>query len=165
MINERQSQDYSDSCDTKILAYPCGFKGHQIEWNGYTLVGTGDTQECVKQVQRLLPHPEKPLDNHHVHAGRVVGGIEHPPISGKFFAMSLYFFTLDSLRVLSHPKKEAHKALNASWPTLSIEELSNALEGLCSRSWAGDLEEIQHHAHDFTRAEVLPHRCFESVYM
>lgn len=28
-----------------------------------------------------------------------------------------------------------------------------------------DLEDIQHDAHDFTRAEVLPHRCIESVYM
>jgi hypothetical protein len=28
-----------------------------------------------------------------------------------------------------------------------------------------DLQDIQHDAHDFTRADVLPHRCLESVYM
>jgi GDA1/CD39 (nucleoside phosphatase) family len=74
--------------------------------------------------------------------------------------MSLYFFTLDSLRVLS-----SHHELNESWPQPSIKELADALEGLCGRSWAGDLEDIQHNSHEYTRAEVLPHRCFESVYM
>merc|ERR1712154_116995 len=42
---------------------------------------------------------------------------------------------------------------------------TDALQGLCSRSWKGDLENIVHNSHEFTRAEVLPHRCFESVYM
>ena len=69
--------------------------------------------------------------------GNKVGGVEHPPLRGKFFAMSLYYFSLDSLRVLSHPHAEAHEALNLSWPTPSIEELFNALDGLCSRSWQG----------------------------
>jgi hypothetical protein len=165
LISDRQAQYHSDSCDTKMITYPCGFKGHLIEYEGYTFVGSGDADECVKQVQRLLPHPEVSLDNHHDHTGKTVGGIEHPPVSGKFFAMSLYFFTLDSLRVLSHPKEDAHEVLNTSWPRPSIDELYNALEGLCSRSWSGDLEQIQHNAHEFTRAEVLPHRCFESVYM
>ena len=165
LIIESKMEDRSDSCDTKMIPYPCGFKGYQLEWASYTLIGTGDVNACAKQVQRLLPHPEHPMDNHHEHAGQTVGGIEHPKVRGKFFAMSLYFFTLDSLRVLSHPKADAHEALNSSWPRPSIDELTDALEGLCSRSWAGDLEDIQYQAHKFTRAEVLPHRCFESVYM
>jgi len=160
LIMERHMEDHTNSCDTKIILYPCGFKGHVIEWNDYTFIGTGDADECGRQIQRLLSHPEESIDNHHEHIGRKVGGVDHPPVRGKFFAMSLYFFALDSLRVLS-----AHDALNLSWPRPSIEELSDALDGLCSRSWKGDLEEIQHQAHQFTRAEVLPHRCFESVYM
>ena len=63
---------------------------------------------------------------------RTVGGIEHPPVKGKFFAMSLFFFTLDCLRELSH-----HKELNVSWPTPKISELVDALDGLCSRRWNG----------------------------
>ncbi|CAB9520410.1 Nucleoside-diphosphatase mig-23 [Seminavis robusta] len=160
LISGRLAQDHSDSCDTKVILYPCGFKGHQITWNDFTLIGTGDAGECTKQVQRLLPHPEEAIDNHHEHSGRVVGGIEHPTVRGRFFAMSLYFFTLDSLRVLS-----SHDDLDTAWPQPSINELTDALEGLCSRAWQGDLEEIQHNAHQFTRAEVLPHRCFESCYM
>jgi hypothetical protein len=163
-VNEHKTQlKAEDSCDAMVLDNPCTFKGYEIEWEGYILVGTGDALRCVQEVQRLIPHPEEP---DHIHSlGSHVGGVQHPPVRGKFFAMSLYFFTLDSLRELSHPDKEAYEALNLSWPTPSIAELYNALDGLCSRSWEGDLEDIQHNAHAFTRAEVLPHRCLESVYM
>jgi hypothetical protein len=170
-VNDQQVYDDEKSCISKVLDNPCANTGYEIEWEGYTLVGTGEAHECVRQVQRLIPHHEKVYDRKDdalVNDGKesfVVGGVEHPPLQGKFFAMSLYFFTLDSLRELSHPSKEAHEALNLSWPTPSIDELHNALDGLCSRSWEGDLEEIQHEAHAFTRAEVLPHRCLESVYM
>lgn len=175
-IQERQAAEQdSESCDSKMLKNPCAFKGYALEWEGYTLVGTGDTDECIRQVQRLIPHPANSKSTGTVSASgssadsqerrRVVGGVEHPPIRGKFFAMSLYFFTLDSLRVLSEPHREAHEALNLSWPTPSLDELHNALYGLCSRSWYGDLYDIQHNSHKYTRAEVLPHRCFESVYM
>lgn len=161
---QQQEKEYQDACGDKYIDNPCGFKGYELEWKGYILLGTGDTAECVKQVQQLIPHDDK-VHNDTILPGNKVGGVEHPPLRGKFYAMSLYYFSLDSLRVLSHPHAEAHEALNLSWPTPSIEELFNALDGLCSRSWQGDLEEIQHDAHDFTRAEVLPHRCIESVYM
>jgi Golgi nucleoside diphosphatase len=157
----KEVEEYgADACVSKIIDNPCTFPGYEIEWKGYQLMGTGDTKACVEQVQRLIPHyePDKKL-------GGRVGGVKHPPVRGKFFAMSLFFFTLDSLRVLSHPSKDAHEALNLSWPNPSIQELYDALDGLCSRSWHEDLADIQHEAHAYTRAEVLPHRCLESVYM
>jgi len=151
-----------DACTSEVLENPCSFRGYMTEWEGYTLVGTGSAQECIRQVQRLIPHAtEEVVEN----LGTHVGGVEHPPVHGKFFAMSLYFFALDSLRELSTNNKEAYEALNLSWPNPSIQELYNALDGLCGRAWHGDLEDIQHSAHAFTRAEVLPHRCIESVYM
>lgn len=156
-------------CDAKLIANPCGFAGHQSEWQGYVLLGTGRTGACIERVQQLIPHPhpngDLAMNVLEPTLGKHVGGVEHPPVRGKFFAMSLYFFSLDSLRELSHPSKEAHEALSRSWPNPSIEELHNALDGLCSRPWKGDLEDIQHNAHQFTRAEVLPHRCIEAVYM
>lgn len=161
-VNDRllRKDDNTKNHDSNQISNPCFFAGYEIEWKGYKLVGTGDATKCVQQVQRLIPHyePDEKL-------GGVVGGVEHPPIRGRFFAMSLYYFALDSLRVLSHPLKEAHEALNQSWPNPSIRELHEALHGLCSRSWHEDLIDIQHDAHTYTRAEVLPHRCFESVYM
>ena len=165
IISERLSEDEtSESCASHFIENPCANKGYQQEYNGFVLFGTGDTDECIKQVRRHIPHAEETHEDH-TGLGTKVGGVEHPPIQGKFFAMSLYFFTLDSLRVLSEPHEDAHKALNLSWPTPSIEELHDALYGLCSRSWEGDLEDIQHNAHEFTRPAVLPHRCIESVYM
>lgn len=161
-VREHQAKvTEQNACDAHVLENPCTFKGYQMQWHGYTFIGTGDAHECVQQVLRLIPHPEE--TDQHQWLGRQVGGVQHPPVRGKFLAMSLYFFTLDSLRVLSRGK--ASETLNASWPTPSIQELFDALEGMCSRSWQGDLEEIQHAAHAFTRPEVLPHRCLESVYM
>lgn len=143
------------------ISNPCANHGYTLEWKGYTLIGTGNAAECASQIKRLIPHHDA---DEEVELGGRVGGVEHPPLRGKFFAMSLYFFSLDSLRVLSHPAKDAHDALNASWPNPSIAELYNALDGLCGRSWQDDLEHDDH-GHAFTRAEVLPHRCLEAVYM
>jgi GDA1/CD39 (nucleoside phosphatase) family len=162
-IQDRKRQEVEEGegcCASRVIDNPCTFPGYEIEWKGYQLSGTGDAKSCIEQVQRLIPHydPDEEL-------GGRVGGVKHPPVRGKFFAMSLFFFSLDSLRVLSHPSKEAHDALNLSWPTPSIQELHDALDGLCSRNWHEDLAEIQHEAHVYTRPEVLPHRCLESVYM
>jgi hypothetical protein len=176
-VQDRKQEDAStdvDSCSTKLIDNPCTFVGYEIEWKGYQLIGTGDATACVNQVQRLIPHYEASSDDTAAALlGGRVGGVEHPPVRGKFFAMSLFYFSLDSLRHLSsgttmsenQNHKEAHEALNLSWPTPSIQELHDALDGLCSRSWSTDLEHIQHEAHAYTRAEVLPHRCVEAVYM
>lgn len=187
-VNERdrlQANEASHSSSNAILN-PCSFEGYVFDWKGYEFVGTGDAKQCAMEVNRLIPHHEEPVDHDYyddnyyydyndeeedfiggvlVHNNamtkrRKVGGVHHPPVRGKFFAMSLFFFTLDCLRELS-----GHAALNASWPTPSIGELTDALDILCSRKWHGDLEHIQHNSHEFTRAEVLPDRCFEAVYM
>ena len=159
---EEEENEDPESCASSFIQNPCANKGFQTEWEGYTLYGTGDTQECIRQTQRLIPHAEIPHDNHEEFENRV-GGVDHPPVRGKFLAMSLYFFSLDSLRVFSEPDDEAHKAINLSWPNPSIEELHNALDGLCSRDWHGDMA-LQEGAHSFTRAEVLPHRCRNSLH-
>jgi hypothetical protein len=165
LVAEQSSveQETHDRCVSKVISNPCANKGYAVEWEGFTLVGTGDTQECIRYAQRLIPHPEVPV--HGPTGGKgVVGGVEHPPVRGKFLAMSLYFFSLDSLRVFSKPNEEAHKALDEAWPNPSIQELENALDGLCSRDWHTDMA-LQEGEHSFTRAEVLPHRCIETVYM
>jgi golgi apyrase len=164
LVEERakEEEESPESCGAKVIFNPCANIGYEVEWQGYTLYGAGNTNECIRYARRLIPHPESPVDMHSY--GKVVGGVEHPPIRGKFLAMSLYFFSLDSLRVFSKPNEEAHRALNLSWPNPSIQELEDALDGLCSRDWHTDMA-LQEGAHSFTRAEVLPHRCLETVYM
>jgi hypothetical protein len=168
-VQEAQQQAADENtCQVKTLENPCAFRGHEATWMGYTLVGTGQAHECVTQVQRHIPHPEDTVEKtlEKAAVGTQVGGIAHPPVHGrKFVAMSLYFFTLDALRSLSHPDPEAYEALNLSWPNPSINELFDALDGLCSRQWEGDLSEIAHDAHAFTKPHVLPHRCLEAVYI
>lgn len=163
LVEERQAESDSLHCANKVIQNPCANKGFKAEWMGFTLVGTGDADGCIQQTRRLIPHPELPHDTPE-EINNQVGGVEHPPISGKFLAMSLYFFAFDSLRIFSEPHQEAHNALSSSWPNPSIQELQDALHGLCSRDWEGDMEHL-HSVHPFTRKEVLPHRCFETVYM
>lgn len=161
----QEEGDYPESCVSKYIHNPCANVGYTVEWQGYTLVGTGDTKGCIQQTQRLIPHPEIPLnyshhdDNTPMRRQNIVGGIEHPPVRGKFLAMSLYFFTLDSLREFSN-----YEPLHLSWPTPSIQELHDALEGLCARDWHSDMA-LQEGVHQYSRPAVLPHRCIESVYL
>lgn len=174
-----------DASSQPVIVNPCSFVGYENEYRGYLLRGTGNAVLCAEQINRLIPHHDNVIDleelfdenletaHKHIIAStekqqtqeetkrKLVGGVEHPPIHGKFYGMSLYFFTLDCLRELSDPDHPIH----LSWPTPSIEELTHALDGFCSRKWQGDLEEVQHEAHEHTRAEVLPHRCVEAVYM
>jgi len=129
--------------DDNIIYNPCFFAGYEMEFKGFVLHGTGDAESCQDAILEQLHLPQ---------------GL--PKIRGKFFGMSLYFFTLDCLRELS-----GDVDLHLAWPTPSIEELSQALHTFCGRDWTGDLEDIQHTAHIHSRAEILPHRCFESVYL
>ncbi|KAL7439420.1 hypothetical protein ACHAXM_006694 [Skeletonema potamos] len=180
----KQRQGNTVNSSPPVIVNPCSFVGYENEYRGYLLRGTGDAILCAEQINRLIPHHDNVIDldelfdenleaaqkhissteEQHKRAEtkrKIVGGVEHPPIHGKFYGMSLYFFTLDCLRELSDPDHPIH----LSWPTPSIEELTHALDGFCSRKWQGDLEEVQHEAHEHTRAEVLPHRCVEAVYM
>lgn len=163
LVKERQGERYDESCANKVILNPCANVGYTVDWEGFTLVGTGNTKECIRLTQRLIPHPELAHDGHQ-EIERRVGGVENPPVTGKFLAMSLFFFSLDSLRVFSKPNDKAHKALNLSWPNPSIQELHDALDGLCSRDWEEDMA-MQIGTHSFTREDVLPHRCIESVFM
>ena len=167
----------SEADETKIFN-PCSFSGYEMSYKGHTLIGTGNARICAEQIFRLIPFHDNVIDLDELYDENIessiskeeqrdttkrnmVGGIEHPPLRGKFYGISLYFFTLDCLRELSDPDHPIH----VSWPTPSIEELTHALDAFCAREWQGDLEDVQHEAHEHTRAEVLPHRCIEAVYM
>jgi hypothetical protein len=175
---KRKSQKKESEINLPVINNPCSFVGYQMTYKGFNLFGTGNSIQCAEQINRLIPHRDNVIDldelldenigsrsnekqEQPTTKRKMVGGVEHPPIRGKFYGMSLYFFTLDCLRELSDPSHP----INISWPTPSIEELTHALNAFCARKWQGDLEEVQHEAHEHTRAEVLPHRCIEAVYM
>eukprot|EP00551_Chaetoceros_affinis_P007341 CAMPEP_0203676228 /NCGR_PEP_ID=MMETSP0090-20130426/23926_1 /ASSEMBLY_ACC=CAM_ASM_001088 /TAXON_ID=426623 /ORGANISM="Chaetoceros affinis, Strain CCMP159" /LENGTH=712 /DNA_ID=CAMNT_0050542717 /DNA_START=348 /DNA_END=2486 /DNA_ORIENTATION=- len=160
--------------DEKVILNPCSFQGYKTEWKGYILLGTGNSRQCTNEVNRLIPHHEKVHDstttgnnenfsygNKKSERSNVVGGIEHPPISGEFYAMSLFFFVMDCVR--TYTKDET---LLRTWPKPSIHELSNAVESFCSKHWLHDIiDKHGDNAHMYTRREILSERCFESVYI
>jgi hypothetical protein len=175
--NQSSNQSNNNKqCASHLIENPCAFVGYQHVYRDYTFLGTGQAHQCRQQVQRLLFHPDE-HDRFDLQ-GTHVANIAHPPIHNndgnsngrgqqqqRFMAMSLYFFVLDSLRELSTGNATAHMELNQSWPTPSIRHLHDALDGLCSRSWHDDLQWIQDTAHAFTRPQILPQRCLESVYL
>ena len=174
-LNQKKEDDGEQEKMTRIIYNPCSFKGYQTEWKGFTLVGTGDAQQCTREVNRLIPHHSDVYDhdnniNDSNDAGDeknqfnddfIVGGIEHPPINGEFYAMSLFFFVMDCVRTYTQDKK-----LLQSWPKPSLYELSVAIDSFCSKHWIDDLMyEKGDEIHQFTRKEILAERCFESVYI
>jgi len=176
---KRKTPKRESGSNLPVIDNPCSFVGYHMSYKGFTLLGTGNAIICAEQINRLIPHHDNVIDLDELYdenigstksnekqqqpttKRKMVGGVEHPPLRGKFYGMSLYFFTLDCLRELSDPSHP----INISWPTPSIDELTHALDAFCARKWQGDLEEVQHEAHEHTRAEVLPHRCIEAVYM
>jgi len=151
--------------DDTIIENPCLFQGFTAPFNQYTFTGTGNSSSCELLIQRLLPNLDLSHEKGWVAAERemerVVGGITHPPIRGKFYAMSLYFFALDCLRELSYHlpyQQDLKEQLHREWPSPRLHQLRHAVKGFCARSWVGDLEEIKHTAHQYSRPEILPYR-------
>ena len=116
---KQKDSDTTNVVSNNVILNPCSFVGYSMEHEGYVLLGTGDAIKCSKQVNRLIPYHDDTIDLEELYDEnmeqkdgsderimpkmKLVGGVEHPPIRGKFYGMSLYFFTLDCLRELSDP--------------------------------------------------------------
>lgn len=78
-----------------VVENPCTFVGYEEKFDGqYVLKGTGQAEKCVEVIKQVL-WPEG-------HCGSVpcyIDGIEHPPLQGEFYAMSVYFYALDCIRM------------------------------------------------------------------
>ena len=108
-----------------------------------------------------------------------------PSVRGvRFVAMSVYFFALDCLRELGphavrqvaqqHAKTDgdgagteeaaaaAHVALEAHWPSPSLEVIRAATRAFCSMEW-NYIETELRGLHKWTWDHQMPHRCFEVV--
>ena len=82
--------------DVVVIDNPCGFVGHEVEpIPGVILRGSGGGESCIKVVSDIL-WPEGSC----AQAPCFVDGVEHPPINGEFYGMSVYFYALDCIRHL-----------------------------------------------------------------
>jgi hypothetical protein len=181
-----ESSSVEDVCDSKIILNPCVFAGYRIEFEGYMLIGTGQAKQFVQQVRAVLKDDSTAIAAASTNSSSTtcsssyysVGGVQHPPVRGKFYAMSNYFYTLDSLRqfvVELHKDDDKQKdasasakaaaALQRSWPTPTLHELSQALPLFCNQAWHLILEQQEAVPHAYTQPHMLPRRCLEAVYM
>ena len=124
-----------------------------------------------------------------MNSNKVVGGIQHPSIynespslqqeqdintsslgddgsqSPDFLAMSLYFFTFDSIRVFTNDP-----IVNERWPKPTLLELENATSQYCTMNLVDDIYPLydmdpQNQPHPYTRKGIVQHRCMEAIYM
>ena len=144
----------------------------------YLLIGTGQPEQCTSLLFDLLwpsntCSREIPEGIANENAERVqmsrtsdarrrpcyLDSIGHPPVQGHYYAMSVYFYAYDSVRLLLGARGQE---LLPHWPTPTIEELESAAHTFCRTSWQGD---EWHDKHPYTNRKQLPHRCFESLYI
>ena len=109
LISEQEPQHFEN--DIRFIENPCTFKGYEQEVEtGIVLRGTGDSMRCLDIIKEIVwpqsdceygitdPNDKKPC---------FIDGIEHPPIKGHFFGMSVYFFAIDCIRELGTIKLDS----------------------------------------------------------
>jgi len=133
---------------------PCAFPGHEEWFKGHRLVGTGEAGLCGKEIRRMLWDEEHEKCTPNEPCG--LDGVRHPPLTGQFLAMSVFFFALDCMKQLG-PFDLPH------WPSPSIDEIETAASKFCAQSWGSLNTSSTNHA--FTRDDLLPYRCAEVVYI
>lgn len=139
-----------------VVDNPCGFPGHEEWFKGHRLLGTGLAEECGREIRRMLWDEEHESCTPNAPCG--LDGIRHPPLTGKFLAMSVFFFALDCMKQLG-PFDMPH------WPSPSIDEIERAAERFCAQEWGALNEQAAGQQHAFTRDDLLPYRCVEVVYI
>lgn len=147
---------------------PCTPAGYSMEHeeSGKTLIGSGDPSKCYEIIAQVIwadksceaaALSESPKEA--VKAGEpcYLGEVEHPPLRGKFYAMSVYFYALDAVQHLGDVKLE-------HWPTPSLHELKRAVHSFCETNW-DHAQSWLNRAHRYTQDRNVPNRCVESMYM
>lgn len=80
------------------VANPCTFTGYIEHFKGHRLVGTGDGDQCGVEIRKMLWEEAHETCSPNEPCG--LDGIRHPPLTGRFLAMSVFFFALDCMKQL-----------------------------------------------------------------
>merc|ERR1719231_1855991 len=103
------------------------------------MVGTGDVATCQKLIKEMLFDG---CDLDAVESGAKPGlgcgldAVRHPPIdrSTSFVAMSVYFFALDALRVITEAAEGSSPLPH--WPSPTVSEVLTVAERFCAMEWS-----------------------------
>jgi GDA1/CD39 (nucleoside phosphatase) family len=147
----------SISSPPAVISNPCTFMGHEhvfSEQKNITLTGSGDSEECIEVIKRVVWPLEECVGQTPCH----IDGIIHPPLSGHFYGMSVYFYAMDCIRQLGSTTLD-------SWPNPSINELEVAVSNFCRSEWSYVEENMLGGKHPYTRDDQVANRCLEGLYM
>ncbi|CAM9423834.1 unnamed protein product [Chrysoparadoxa australica] len=150
-------EEHLNSGRTGVLENPCGFHGRKEELRGVELQGTGDAEACTDVIRAAMWG----ADGAACRGGELcaIGDVAMPPISGDFYAMSVFFYGLDCVRQLGPVD------LDHVWPTPTLAQLYEAVSGFCEMDW-DHMSENMTSSHKYTQGEgLLQYRCLEAVYM
>jgi Golgi apyrase len=144
-------------------ANPCTPTGYSMEHegSGKTLVGSGDPARCYEMVTEVIWQDKicEAAASSKKEKGEpcYLAEVEHPPLKGKFYAMSVYFYALDAVQQLGSVELE-------HWPTPSLYELKQAVHSFCATDW-DHAQSWLNRAHRYTQDRNVPNRCVESMYL
>jgi GDA1/CD39 (nucleoside phosphatase) family len=92
-----------------VVHNPCFFQGYDLLMDtGLVVRGSGDSMKCMSILKEIL-WPDNSCENSNETDENgvflpkkpcYIDGVEHPPIRGHFYGMSVYFFAIDSVRHL-----------------------------------------------------------------
>lgn len=166
-VRERMEEKLvaSRSSSSKTVENPCAPTGHSVqhEESHTTLVGSGHAENCYEAVTEVIWEDkgcDAALSKSSLSSTSqpcYIMGVEHPPLQGKFYAMSVYFYALDAVHQLG-----AEKIKN--WPKPTIHDLKEAVYKFCASDWA-EAQSWMNRAHRYTQDRNVPNRCVESMYM
>jgi hypothetical protein len=142
----------------------------------YSVVGTGQPDECIEVLRHVLwpqryDQDEDGADDmaHHCSSnGCPVHDVHHPSVSQvspndsrrrQYYAMSVYYYALDCIRVFATEKFKLHH-----WPKPTISELQKAAKSFCNVPW-NNAEKHYLGQHEYTTNEQFPYRCMEGLYL
>lgn len=139
---------------------PCDLKGHAEEWEGKTLQGTGDAAQCAAALETLVFGEGKYAERCHPGSPCHIEGISMPPPpkDSTFVAMSVYFFALNSLRLLSPSPL-------TQWPYPTADEVWESVEAFCKVEWTAETQAAWDGKDSYTDTAELPRRCLHGVYV
>ena len=165
-VRERMEERLVAASSSNTVENPCAPAGHSVllgRDRGTTLVGSGHAEGCYEALtevmweekscaaasyKKSLAEDEPPC---------YIMGVEHPPLKGKFYAMSVYFYALDAVHQLGQEKIK-------NWPRPTIRDLKEAVYKFCAADWA-EAQAWLNRAHRYTQDRNVPNRCVEAMYM
>lgn len=127
------SKKHNGHIKGKVVENPCNFRGYKTEIGGLEHVGVGNAGQCMKALDNIVQKV----------AGDDLLGPSPPKLEGEFYAMTLFYFALESAQFVLNElaehggavgdKLKVREALSASNPT--VDAIVDATHVVCEANY------------------------------